>query len=83
MDRETATEMGGKLYRIITGPSIDGYVETAMDNGLNICYAKGVDFLLRYHIFEKAIYEIGCELNSRPAWVIIPLKGIIQILKND
>ena len=83
IDRETATELGGRLYRIITGLSLDRYVETAMDNGLNIGYAKEIDFLLRYHIFEKAIYEIGYELNSRPDWVIIPLKGIIQILKND
>ncbi len=83
IDREVATELGGRLYRIITGLSLERYVETAMDNGLNIGYSKEIDFLLRYHIFEKAIYEIGYELNSRPDWVIIPLKGIIQILKND
>jgi len=83
LDRETATELGGRLYRIIAGLSLEQYVETAMDNGLNIGYSKEIDFLLRYHIFEKAIYEIGYELNSRPDWVIIPLKGIIQILKND
>ncbi|MEM9050867.1 MAG: trehalose synthase [Bacteroidota bacterium] len=83
MDRETATELGGRLYRIITGLSLERYTETAMEGGLNIGYAKEIDFLLRYHIFEKAIYEIGYELNSRPDWVIIPLKGIIQILNND
>lgn len=83
IDRETATELGGRLYRIITGLSLERYVYTAMEGGLNIGYFKEIDFLLRYHIFEKAIYEIGYELNSRPDWVIIPLKGIIQILKND
>ena len=83
LDRETATELGGRLYRIITGLSLERYTQIAMEGGLNIGYAKEIDFLLRYHIFEKAIYEIGYELNSRPDWVIIPLKGIIQILNND
>jgi maltose alpha-D-glucosyltransferase/alpha-amylase len=35
-----------------------------------------VDYLLNLHLLEKAIYELGYELNSRPDWVIIPLKGI-------
>jgi maltose alpha-D-glucosyltransferase/alpha-amylase len=83
MDSETATEVGGRLYRIIAGLSLERYIDTAMDHGLNIGYAREIDFLLRYHIFEKAIYEIGYELNSRPDWVVIPLKGIIQILKNE
>jgi len=57
--------------------------KTAIEGGLNIGYDKEVDFLLRYHLFEKAIYELGYELHARPDWVIIPLKGIMQILKNE
>ncbi|MFN3530496.1 MAG: putative maltokinase [Bacteroidia bacterium] len=37
--------------------------------------------LLRLHLLEKAVYEFGYELNGRPDWVIIPLKGIQQILE--
>lgn len=37
---------------------------------------QSVDYLLNLHLLEKAIYELGYELNSRPDWVIIPLKGI-------
>jgi predicted trehalose synthase len=29
---------------------------------------------------EKAVYELGYELNNRPDWVAIPLKGIKEIL---
>ena len=36
--------------------------------------------LLRLHLLEKAIYELGYELNNRPAWVAIPLEGISQVL---
>ena len=32
--------------------------------------------LIRTFLIEKAIYELGYELNGRPDWVVIPLKGI-------
>ncbi len=36
---------------------------------------------LQAYLLDKAIYEIGYELNNRPAWVIIPVRGIKHILK--
>lgn len=77
------SEAGGRYYRAIVAVFLDTYLNTAFDKGLNIGYYTEIDFLLRYHIFEKAIYELGYELNSRPDWVIIPLKGLNQILNND
>lgn len=32
--------------------------------------------LIRTFLLEKAIYELGYELNGRPDWVIVPLRGI-------
>jgi maltose alpha-D-glucosyltransferase/alpha-amylase len=37
--------------------------------------------LLEAHILEKALYEVVYELNHRPEWVVIPLRGILQILE--
>jgi maltose alpha-D-glucosyltransferase/alpha-amylase len=37
--------------------------------------------LLQVHLLEKAVYELGYELNNRPAWVAIPLEGISTALK--
>jgi len=34
------------------------------------------DVLIRTFLLEKAVYELGYELNGRPDWVIIPLRGI-------
>ncbi|MCK6617926.1 MAG: maltose alpha-D-glucosyltransferase [Cyclobacteriaceae bacterium] len=34
------------------------------------------NLLIRTFLIEKAIYELGYELNGRPDWVIIPLRGI-------
>ncbi len=77
------TEAGGRYYRLIVAVSLHYYIKTAVEGGLNIGYEKEINFLLRYHLFEKAIYELGYELHARPDWVIIPLKGIMQILKNE
>lgn len=40
------------------------------------------DALVAYFELEKALYEVSYELNNRPDWVIIPLKGIARIIGN-
>jgi maltose alpha-D-glucosyltransferase/alpha-amylase len=39
--------------------------------------------LLDAYLLEKAIYEIGYELNNRPAWLGVPLQGIIQLMQQS
>jgi len=38
--------------------------------------------LLDAFLLEKAIYEVVYELNNRPKWISIPLRGIRQILRD-
>jgi maltose alpha-D-glucosyltransferase/alpha-amylase len=42
----------------------------------------GEDFqlMLDAHLLEKAVYELGYELNHRPDWVRIPVLGILELL---
>ncbi|WP_166819676.1 maltose alpha-D-glucosyltransferase [Thalassoroseus pseudoceratinae] len=42
---------------------------------------EGIQVLLDAYILEKAIYELGYELNNRPDWVQIPLVAIIDLLE--
>ena len=38
-------------------------------------------YLLQVFVLNKALYELGYELNCRPDWLIIPFKGILQGLR--
>ncbi len=37
--------------------------------------------LLEAYLLDKAVYEIGYELNNRPDWVVIPIRGVKHILQ--
>ena len=39
--------------------------------------------LLRVFLLEKAVYELGYELNNRPDWVRIPLMGILELMQRE
>ncbi len=42
--------------------------------------AESVEVLLRAYLIEKAVYEIVYELNNRPDWVRIPVKGLLDLV---
>jgi maltose alpha-D-glucosyltransferase/alpha-amylase len=41
---------------------------------------EGVEVLLTSYLIEKALYEVIYELNNRPDWVKIPLRGVLDLL---
>jgi maltose alpha-D-glucosyltransferase/alpha-amylase len=81
--KEEQFEAGEKYYAALVSIFMNEYISIAYEQGLDIGYHHEIDFLLRYHILEKAIYELGYEINSRPDWVIIPLKGVLEIIRHD
>jgi len=56
------------------------YLETA--DGARFLPKEREDFdaLLDVFLMEKALYELQYELNNRPDWVGLPLKGILSLL---
>ena len=36
--------------------------------------------LIDLHLIEKAVYELGYELDNRPDWVVIPARGLEELL---
>jgi len=59
---------------------VAGYLEKAA--GTRIVPKKDSDLslLLEFFLVEKCVYEIGYELNNRPEWVEIPLRGLLSLL---
>ena len=74
-------QAGEILFKYFVGVFLQTYTEVAQAGNLNIGYRKEIDFLLKYCILEKAVYELGYELNSRPRWAVIPLTGIASIME--
>ena len=71
---------GEILYKYFVGVFLQTYTDVAQGGNLNIGYRNEIDFLLKYCLLEKAVYELGYELNSRPRWSVIPLTGIASIM---
>jgi len=67
-------------YEEVSTKFMKSYWETMSTGQILSENKRENEFLLQFHLLEKAIYELGYELNSRPAWVKIPLKGIQHVL---
>jgi maltose alpha-D-glucosyltransferase/alpha-amylase len=80
--QEDLFEAGELLYTYFIGVFLKTYTTKIQDANLNIGYSQERIFLLKYSLLEKAIYELGYELNSRPLWAVIPLKGITNIINH-
>ena len=39
-----------------------------------------LQILLDAYLLEKAVYELGYELNNRPEWLKVPFRGLLQLL---
>lgn len=83
LSKEDQFIAGEKYYQCVLSIFLKTYLQTAMSSNMDVGYYPEIVYLLKYHLLEKAIYEIGYELKSRPDWVIIPLSGVKQILDSN
>jgi maltose alpha-D-glucosyltransferase/alpha-amylase len=67
-------------YRQMSSVFLQSYLEAT--NGAPFIPPDEGDFqiLLEGYLLDKAVYEVGYELNNRPSWVVIPIRGIKHIL---
>jgi maltose alpha-D-glucosyltransferase / alpha-amylase len=58
---------------------LEAYRSTVSQNPRLIPEPAEAQLLLNAYLLEKALYELLYELNNRPAWVRIPLAGILAL----
>ncbi|MEO8554646.1 MAG: putative maltokinase, partial [Kofleriaceae bacterium] len=57
-----------------------GYLEVAQGSRVIPSKEADLQLLLDFFLLEKCVYEIGYELDNRPDWVEIPLRGLLALL---
>jgi maltose alpha-D-glucosyltransferase / alpha-amylase len=87
LDRDLHPSLGPSLeswltlwYRWVSGTFLRDYLELTSGAGFLPTDEAQLSGLLDFFLLEKAVYELGYEVNSRPSWVDIPARGILDIL---
>jgi 1,4-alpha-glucan branching enzyme len=64
----------------ISAAYLRGYLEVASGSPLLPSDDAKASRLLDFYLLDKCVYEVNYELNNRPDWVEIPLRGLLRIL---
>ncbi len=67
-------------YHYMSGFFMSAYIDTVKGSAFIPREKSDLEILMTTFLLEKAVYELNYELNNRPDWVIIPLRGIKDIL---
>jgi maltose alpha-D-glucosyltransferase/alpha-amylase len=57
--QEELLKAGELLFTYMAGTFLEPYTEKAQEGNLNIGYTHEIEFLLKYCLLEKAVYELG------------------------
>ncbi|NUN48674.1 MAG: maltose alpha-D-glucosyltransferase [Candidatus Brocadiae bacterium] len=83
-ERMRELEAGANLWHAWAGSAfLKAYLERAGKSVFLPTSRSVMGAFLEAYVLEKAVYELGYELNNRPGWVKIPLLGIQQILEQE
>ncbi len=81
-DSEKTLEPWVRLWQNAASTAfLDAYRQTMSTDDDILPVQVQADALLSAYLLEKALYELLYELNNRPAWVRIPLAGILALPK--
>ncbi len=65
----------------VSAAFLQGYLAVAKEGAFLPRTREELSILLDTFLLEKAIYELGYELNNRPNWVKLPLLGILSLME--
>ncbi|HSI71160.1 MAG TPA: maltose alpha-D-glucosyltransferase [Gillisia sp.] len=73
-------EWAESWYYYVTRLFLEGYFEKVGESNFIPKEHEDFKILMETFLLEKAVYELNYELNNRPDWVLIPLRGIKTII---
>jgi len=79
-DDETIRSWGRFFYAWSSAVFLRAYLHATGGAPFVPAGREDLEVLLGAYLLEKALYEVGYELNHRPDWVLIPLEGVLQLL---
>jgi len=79
-DLQTLQSYAELWYRYVGAAFFSSYTEASGGMGFLPEDSSQISALLGAFLIDKGIYEIIYELNNRPEWVSIPIRGILSIL---
>jgi maltose alpha-D-glucosyltransferase/alpha-amylase len=68
-------------YIYVSGSYLKAYLHAMKNSPLVPANRTELEIMLRCFLIEKVVHELAYELNNRPDWVDIPLRGIEILLR--
>ena len=78
-DREQLEPWARAFYHASANAFLTQYLETAGSSPFLAMPPEELGTLLRIQLVEKALYELLYELDNRPTWAELPLRGLLSL----
>jgi maltose alpha-D-glucosyltransferase/alpha-amylase len=80
-DREQLEPWAREFYRASAASFLAGYLAAAEGSSFLGVGREQLRTLLEIHLVEKALYELLYELNNRPSWAELPIRGLLALVE--
>jgi len=79
-NRDGAAAWSAYWRRWVSATFLRAYFETMRGSALLPKERDQLEVLLSAYLIDKAVYELGYELNNRPTWLGIPFEGVLRMV---
>jgi maltose alpha-D-glucosyltransferase / alpha-amylase len=79
-DRQRLEPAAQLWYQWVSATFLNAYLSAISAGGLLPRTEAELALMLDVYMLDKALYEVVYELNNRPQWVLVPLRGILDLL---
>jgi maltose alpha-D-glucosyltransferase/alpha-amylase len=66
----------------VSGEFLRSYLDLMSDTPVLPSQVEDIAVILDGYMLQKALYEVSYEMNNRPEWLTVPLRGIMQVLES-